>query len=454
VGALAVLTERSPRRAAGVAMVLAAVMSLALPGLAQDGAGVTVTLQYTDPATGERTPVAGAGFSVSDEAGELVGSDVTDAEGVVLIPVPGRGVYTIEIDPATLPEGVALSNPDRTTATVDVQEGETVRALFALAAGEGAGAGGGITLNRVLQLTFDGLKEGLFLAMMAIGLSLIFGTTGLVNFAHAEMVTWGMLVAYFFNLFGLVGVFGFMEGWPAPFGGPVELIAATAIAVAFGGLMGWAFDAGIFRRLRNRGTSLIAQMVVSIGLAIVVRYTYLYIFGGSPRFFRSYAGQEAISLGPVQVVPKNLVAMIITVIVLVLVGLSLQRTRTGRSLRAVADNRDLAESSGIDVQKVIQLVWVAGGGLAAMGGVFFAQSNVIQWDGGSRILLLIFAGVTLGGLGTAYGALVGSVVVGLGISLSTLFIPVELKNIGALILLAVILLVRPQGILGQRERIG
>jgi neutral amino acid transport system permease protein len=435
-------------------MVLVAAMSLAMPGLAQDGSGVTVTLQYTDPATGQRTPVAGASFSVFDELGELVGADITDAEGVVLIPVPGRGVYTIDIDPASLPEGVALSNPDRTVGTVDVQEGETVRALFALIAGEGAAAGSTVTLSRVLQLAFDGLKEGLFLAMMAIGLSLIFGTTGLVNFAHAEMVTWGMLVAYFFNVIGLVGIFGFMEGWPAPFGGPVELIGATAIAVVFGGAMGWAFDAGIFNRLRGRGTSLIAQMVVSIGLAIVVRYTYLYIFAGNPRFFRSYAGQESISLGSVQVVPKNLVAMIITVVVLVLVGLGLQRTRTGRSLRAVADNRDLAESSGIDVQKVIRLVWVAGGALAALGGIFFAQSNVIQWDGGSRILLLIFAGVTLGGLGTAYGALVGSVVVGLGISLSTLFIPVELKNIGALILLAVILLARPQGILGQKERIG
>jgi hypothetical protein len=210
-------------------MVLVAAMSLAMPGLAQDGSGVTVTLQYTDPATGQRTPVAGASFSVFDELGELVGADITDAEGVVLIPVPGRGVYTIDIDPASLPEGVALSNPDRTVGTVDVQEGETVRALFALIAGEGAAAGSTVTLSRVLQLAFDGLKEGLFLAMMAIGLSLIFGTTGLVNFAHAEMVTWGMLVAYFFNVIGLVGIFGFMEGWPAPFGGPVELIGATAI---------------------------------------------------------------------------------------------------------------------------------------------------------------------------------------------------------------------------------
>jgi hypothetical protein len=266
VGALAVLTERSPRRAAGVAMVLAAAMSLALPGLAQDGAGVTVTLQYTDPATGERTPVAGAGFSVSDEAGELVGSDVTDAEGVVLIPVPGRGVYTIEIDPATLPEGVALSNPDRTTATVDVQEGETVRALFALAAGEGAGAGGGITLNRVLQLTFDGLKEGLFLAMGAIGLSLIFGTTGLDqlrprrddHLGHAH-------VAYFFNVYGLVGLVRVHGGLAGPLRWMVELIAATCSPSPSAGSSAGRSTSGSSPHCGRRGTSLIAQMVVTIG---------------------------------------------------------------------------------------------------------------------------------------------------------------------------------------------
>lgn len=435
-------------------MLLVSAVWMALPAIGQAGEAVTATLQVRDAESGERVAVVGVVFAVTDEAGGAIGEGSTDAEGTVVIPVPGPGVYTMTIDPATLPEGVSLSNPDRASASVDVEEGETARLLFALTSGEGVGASGGITLTRVLQLSADGLKEGLFLAMAAIGLSLIFGTTGLVNFAHGEMVTWGMLVAYLFNAYGLVAMFGFMEGWPAPLGAPVNLVIAGLFAVVAGAGLGWLMDAGIFSRLRARGTSLIAQMVVTIGLAIVIRYFFLYIFGGSPRFFLSFAGQTALDIGPVQLTPKDLVAMGITVVVLVMVGVFLQRTRTGRSLRAVADNRDLAESSGIDVSRVIRLVWMAGGALAALGGIFFAQSNNLAWDTGSRILLLIFAGVTLGGLGTAYGALVGSIVVGLGISLSTLFIPVELKNVGALILLAVILLIRPQGILGQRERIG
>jgi branched-chain amino acid transport system permease protein len=132
----------------------------------------------------------------------------------------------------------------------------------------------------------------------------------------------------------------------------------------------------------------------------------------------------------------------------------LQLTRVGRAMRAVSDNRDLAASSGIDVQRVIRWVWVAGAALAALGGVLLGQSDVIRWDAGSNVLLLMFAGVTLGGLGTAYGALVGCLLVGLGIQLSTLFVASELRSVGALLLMAVILLIRPQGILGRKVRIG
>ena len=123
-------------------------------------------------------------------------------------------------------------------------------------------------------------------------------------------------------------------------------------------------------------------------------------------------------------------------------------------MRAVSDNRDLAESSGIDVEKVIRTVWVAGGALAGLGGVLFGLTETIGWEMGFRLLLLMFAGVTLGGLGTAYGALFGSLIVGVFIQTSTLVIPTDMKNVGALLVLALILLVRPQGLLGRAERIG
>jgi branched-chain amino acid transport system permease protein len=150
----------------------------------------------------------------------------------------------------------------------------------------------------------------------------------------------------------------------------------------------------------------------------------------------------------------DLFTIIICVVVLVLVALMLQRTKIGKAMRAVADNRDLAASSGIDVNRVILVVWVLGGALAALGGVLLGLSDQVQWDMGFRLLLLMFAGVTLGGLGTAYGALVGSLVVGVFVQMSTLVIASDVKYVGGLLLLIVILVIRPQGILGTRARIG
>jgi neutral amino acid transport system permease protein len=145
---------------------------------------------------------------------------------------------------------------------------------------------------------------------------------------------------------------------------------------------------------------------------------------------------------------------VLSLLVLAGVALMLQRTRTGKAIRAVSDNRDLAESSGIDVSRVILNVWLLAGGLAALGGVFFGLAQLVSWDMGFKLLLLMFAAVILGGLGTAYGVIAGSLVVGIVAQVSTIWFPVELQNAWALLVLILVLLVRPQGIFGQRERVG
>lgn len=140
--------------------------------------------------------------------------------------------------------------------------------------------------------------------------------------------------------------------------------------------------------------------------------------------------------------------------VLTIVGLLLQKTKLGTAMRAVADNRDLAESSGIDVRRTILAVWIAGSALAGLGGIFIGLTQQVSWQMGERQLLLIFAAVTLGGLGTAYGAMVGGLAIGVASEMSTLWLDNDLKIMIALTVLIIILIVRPQGILGQRERFG
>jgi len=147
--------------------------------------------------------------------------------------------------------------------------------------------------------------------------------------------------------------------------------------------------------------------------------------------------------------------MIVSVVVLAAVAFWLLRTRIGKATRAISDNASLAAASGIDVDRVIRIVWILGSALAGLSGILWAYFRPgIKWDMGTGILLLIFAAVTLGGLGTAFGALVGSLVVGLLVEVSTLWIPSDLKYVGALVVLILVLLVRPQGILGKKERIG
>jgi len=427
------------------------------PAAYAEGEAVGTRLVVTDPESGERVPVEGVGVIVENAAGEDVGSGTTDAEGAVEVPVPGSGRYGMTIDIGTLPEGVYLADEERSTVLIEVLPNQVGRGIFQLLNEEELedfGLTRGFSLRALAQLTVEGLKFGIFLAMAAIGLSLIFGTTGLVNFAHGEIVVWGMLWAYLFNVYGLAGFLGFMEGWPPPFGGGVNLIIAALLAIVLGLALGWAMDKYIFGPLRARGVSLISAMIVTLGLSIFLRYVFLFIFGGVPRFYLDYTAQSGLDIGPVQITPKDLISAGISVAVLLGVGLFLQKTRIGKAMRAVSDDRDLAESSGIDVQRVIRFVWTLGGGLAALGGVFIGLSEVVSWNIGFRILLLIFAAVVLGGLGTAYGALVGALIVGIGIQVSTLWIPTELKNVGALVLLIVALLIRPQGILGRAERVG
>lgn len=382
----------------------------------------------------EEGPLEGVQVTIQDADGNELGTAETGEDGTFEFGLPGPGSYTATLEESSLPEGVGLTNPDRATLEFSMRPGQSRTLLYPLGEAEGSSVR---VLGTALQLFVEGVKFGLIIAMAAIGLSLIFGTTGLVNFAHGEVVTFGALITWFFNQF--LGV---------------HLILAAIIGIVVGALAGMAQDLGLWRPLRRRGTGLIAMLVVSIGLSIFLRYLFLYFFEGRTRPYGQYAVQRALQMGPIQLSPKDLIAILLSLAILGGVGLMLQKTKVGKAMRAVSDNRDLAESSGIDVERVILWVWALGGALATLGGILFGLDQQVSWQMGFQLLLLMFAGVILGGLGTAYGALVGSLIVGIFIQMSTLVISSELKNVGALVVMILILLVRPQGILGRKQRVG
>jgi branched-chain amino acid transport system permease protein len=219
-------------------------------------------------------------------------------------------------------------------------------------------------------------------------------------------------------------------------------------------VFGWLQDVGFWRPLRRRGTGVIAMMIVSIGMSIFLRYGYQYIYGGGTRTYAEYVTQEPLGLGPISLFPKDLVGAAISVAVLVAVSIALQRTRIGKATRAVADNTALSASTGINVDRVISVVWIVGTALAGLAGVLLGLTQQVEFQMGFKILLLVFAAVVLGGLGTIWGAMLGSVLVGIFIEMSTLVIPAELKYVGALAVLIIALLIRPQGLLGRAQRVG
>jgi neutral amino acid transport system permease protein len=402
----------------------------ALPATAQEATeSVRGTIQN------DEGPIEGVEIVVETADGEEVGTAVTDENGEFSLDLPGPGDYQATLRDETLPEGVTLRNPDRATLEFSIRQNQNRPLLYPL--GEGTRTANSRVLITAVQLLIEGIKFGLIIAMAAIGLSLIFGTTGLVNFAHGELVSFGALAVWGVNQ--LLGV---------------HLIPAVFIGVVIGGLAGMGLDLGLWRPLRRRGTGLITMLVVSIGLSIFLRYLFLYFFDGRTRPYAQYAVQSAWTFGAFRIVPKDVVIIALSLLILGAVGLMLQKTKIGKAMRAVAGNKDLAESSGIDVERVILWVWGVGGGLATLGGVFFGLSQQVSWQMGFILLLLMFAGVILGGLGTAYGALVGSLVIGIFVQMSTLVVPPDLKNVGALLVMVLVLLVRPQGILGKKQRVG
>ncbi|MCR2814087.1 branched-chain amino acid ABC transporter permease [Microbacterium sp. zg.Y1084] len=435
--------RRSPRwLGVLVGLLLAAAMALLA---APTGAHAATTPPDTPGGDQEQTDYYFGGVITFDdepvpdvtvgiEGGGFEAETVTGADGRWRLYVPEKDPYTLTVDESTLPDGVIVEGE---SASQEVEFGLTGSKIVNLFLGEGVRQTTSF-IDQLVERIFNGLNFGLLLALAAIGVSLIFGTTGLTNFAHAEMVTFGAIIAI------VMGTF-----WQVP------MWITIPVVVIVGAAFGWTLDAGLWRPLRRRGIGLVPLMIVSIGLSLALRYLYQYFLTGST-YQLPGAGSTRIPLfGAVQLSPVSLMSMGISIIVIVAVALWLLRTRVGKATRAISDNPGLAAASGIDVDRVVRIVWMMAAALAALAGILWGYFRPgVRWDMGVHILLLIFAAVTLGGLGTAFGALVGAIIVGLLVEVSTLWLPSDLKYVGALVVLILILLVRPQGILGRKERLG
>ena len=285
------------------------------------------------------------------------------------------------------------------------------------------------------QLFVNGVITGSILALAAVGATLIFGIQRIPNFAHGDFLTIGAYGAFAVNV----------------------VLEQNLLAAAFGAMVTVALFAVLahfvlFRPLRGRGTVAIA--LISVGLGLLIRNVIFVIAGSEVRRF-AVSQSDVVELGFVRLSPGQAVAVAVALIVAPLVALFLARTRLGKQMRAVADNRDLAAVAGIDVERIAVYVWILAGALAGLAGLMLGLGQgTFDPNLGLGPLFLIFTAVVLGGIGSAYGALFAGLALGLAMELSTwdaLFggLEAKYKPVLAFIVLIVLLLYRPQGLFGR-----
>ena len=298
----------------------------------------------------------------------------------------------------------------------------------------------------------NGLLLGIIISVASVALSLLYGVTRIVNFAHGEIIALGAIATLFFSSPLDYRVL-FLEKF-SPLG--LNFVISCFLAILVCGLFGGLLEVFLFRPLRKNDVGNIAVLVVTIGLSILVRHLYLLFATGKVQNFPLELQRRQTYLF-FDMTPRNFNVLIAGIIVMIIVGLLLTYTRLGKAMRAVRDSEELSSVSGINSDNIILITWVSSSMLAGLAGIFQATINDVRWNMGFLILLLIFAGTVLGGIGTSFGAMVGGLMIGIMVQVSV-GLPfmeghTEAKNAVALAVMILILLFRPQGIFGKKERI-
>jgi neutral amino acid transport system permease protein len=290
-------------------------------------------------------------------------------------------------------------------------------------------------IHDVAQVGLNGLSLGAVYALGAVGLTLVYAILRLVNFAHGDFLTFGAYMAYLVNV-----------TWGMP------LILGILFAMATTALLGIFLERVMWGPMRARGAGVLQLILMSIGLALVIRYVIQYIWSTEIRFLDVNVTDTVNFLG-LRIGQTKLIVSVVGIVVLVAIGLMLRYTLLGKRMRALSDNLELAETAGIDTSRVILWTWIFAAGLAGLAGVMAAMTTDIRPELGFQLLVIIFAAVVLGGIGDAFGALAAGLVLGVVIEWSTLVIDARWKTFVGFVILIIALVIRPQGIFGKSRAI-
>jgi branched-chain amino acid transport system permease protein len=327
-------------------------------------------------------------------------------------------------------------------------------------------ATGDVAVHDIGSLVWDGVMRGLVIGLAGIGLSMTYSILNFANFSHGDYITAGAFsgwaVSYLLAGIGRadVGSLLLVGAGGSVFGGTLGIgVAGTPLAVVAGALVAGAFtivlalfvDRFVFRPIRDE--SGITLLITSIGVAFAIRYLIQFVFGSSTRGTTAQPPNVALYLidGSVFVNLHDVTLLVVASALMLGVHVLLQRTKLGKAMRAMADNEDLARITGIPTERVVRSTWIIGGGLTGVAGYMFVLwKGTLGFNDGWLLLLLIFAAVILGGIGSIYGAIAGGLIIGLTASMSVIWIPSAFARAAAFVVMIVILLVRPQGLFAGR----
>ncbi|UHL63976.1 branched-chain amino acid ABC transporter permease [Paralcaligenes sp. KSB-10] len=311
---------------------------------------------------------------------------------------------------------------------------------------------GWIVIENMLQALYSGIVVGSVYGLMCVGLALIFSVMRVINFAQGEFLMLGMYgTLLVFTQLGLGATLG-------PYIGPYVANLISAVAMFF--IASFLYEVLLSRitGLRASGTEgdgHYAQLILTLGLSLVLQNGGLLVFGAIPQSVNTPLSSTAWEIGPLPggmtlfLNQARMAAFVVAVIVILLVAAFIGRTRHGKILRAAADNPEAATYMGIHVRRAHRLAFGIGGAVTAVAGGLIATYYSFQPYVGVEFVIIMYAGVVLGGMGSTIGAFWGGMTIGLVQQLATLILPTQLQNAAIFVVFLLIILVRPQGLFGR-----
>jgi len=284
------------------------------------------------------------------------------------------------------------------------------------------------------QLFVNGLIAGAIYALVAAGFSIIYSTCKFIHFAHGAVVA---VAAYFlYLLFSLLGI---------------NFALAIILTIILTGIFGWLINKIIYQPLRKRRASNIILLIASVALLILLESLLLLIFGADVKtigFIKIAKGLE--TFGAV-ITPLQIIIIISSLALLALLFFFMKKTKFGKAMRAMADNKDVAEIVGISSKKIYTWSFIIGSAIAGVAGVLVGLEQNLEPMMGTQLMIKGFTAAIIGGIGSVSGAILGAFLLGLAENFGIWFLPSGYKNAIAFLILFIFLIIRPHGILGIKK---